>query len=238
MSAEQVVDSLFAAAGKGFDCEELNMDVDARRNINDFNNLGRPRSAWEFAALSNERDRPALAMPKAQSISDVLSAFGWRESRQDPKSVRDDAANVLQPATLANGVMGTRITRLSDDSAFTALALKAQPIGDLVDAIYARILSRVPTSDERELFTRHLSIGYDDRIVAPDSAAPRTKARQAYAVSWSNHLNANATRIKLEQEKEVRAGDPPTDRLRPAWRERFEDAIWSLMLSPEFVFVP
>ena len=45
---------------------------------------GVPTRAWEFASLSNERDRPALAMPRAQSIIDVLLTFGWRDSRQDP----------------------------------------------------------------------------------------------------------------------------------------------------------
>ena len=59
-----------------------------------------------------------------------------------------------------------------------------------------------------------------------------------HAVSWSNHLNPEATRIKLEMEAEARAGDPPTRRLEPAWRERVEDMIWALANSPEFVFVP
>ena len=67
----------------------MNMDVDGRRPLKDFNNLGEPAHAWEFASLSNERDRPALAMPKAQPIVDALTAFGWRESRQNALSVRD-----------------------------------------------------------------------------------------------------------------------------------------------------
>ena len=57
-------------------------------------------------------------------------------------------------------------------------------------------------------------------------------------VSWSNHLNPEATRIKQEAERAARAGDPPTDRLRAAWRERMEDAVWALVNSPEFVFMP
>jgi len=57
-------------------------------------------------------------------------------------------------------------------------------------------------------------------------------------VSWSNHLNPEATRIKQELEKEVRVGDIPTERLRPEWRERMEDVLWALVNTPEFVFVP
>src|SRR5262249_23737210 len=104
LSAEQMVDSLFLAVGKQFDAEEMNMDVDGRRPVKDFNNLGTPCRAWQFASLSNERDRPALSMPKAQQIVDTMMTFGWRESRQSPQTVRDDAPNVLQPASMANGI--------------------------------------------------------------------------------------------------------------------------------------
>ncbi len=36
----------------------------------------------------------------------------------------------------------------------------------------------------------------------------------------------------------LREGDPPTRRLREDWRRRMEDALWALVNSPEFVFVP
>ena len=62
MSGEQLVDSLFVAAGKDFRSEELTMDPEARRPASEMINLGRPRRAWEFTSLSNERDRPALAL--------------------------------------------------------------------------------------------------------------------------------------------------------------------------------
>ncbi len=37
--------------------------------------LGRPQRAWQFSTLSNERDRPSLALPRAQAVTDVLEAF-------------------------------------------------------------------------------------------------------------------------------------------------------------------
>ncbi|HJO54533.1 MAG TPA: hypothetical protein QF373_08520, partial [Verrucomicrobiota bacterium] len=57
-------------------------------------------------------------------------------------------------------------------------------------------------------------------------------------VSWSNHLSAEANRIKIELEKRAREGDPPTVSLQTDWRERMEDMLWALMNSPEFIFIP
>jgi len=207
--------------------------------VKDFNNLGAPAHGWEFASLSNERDRPALAMPKAQPIVDTLTTFGWREARQSPQTERDHSANVLQPAALANGLLGNgRITRLSDDSAITALALEDRPLPELVRAVFLRVLSRPPTEKEMKAFSEVLSDGYAERRLQPSGSQASKAGAPARAVSWANHLNPEATKIKQEMERQARAGDPPTDRLRADWRERMEDALWSLVNSPEFVFVP
>ena len=239
LTAEQVVDSLFAAVGKPFAAEEMNLDVDGRRPVKDFNNLGTPYHSWEFASLSNERDRPALAMPRAQAVVDTLGTFGWRESRQSPQTVRDHAPNVLQPAALANGLLGNgRITRLSDDSAITALCLENKPLPELVRAVFLRVLSRPPGDNEAKWFVTHLQDGFADRRLRPTGSLAGKASAPLRAVSWANHLNPEATKIKQEQERAARAGDPPTDRLRTAWRERMEDMVWSLVNSPEFVFVP
>ena len=239
LSAEQIVDSLFAAVGKSFAAEEMNLDVDGRRPVKDFNNLGTPQRAWEFTSLSNERDRPALAMPKAQAIVDTLITFGWRESRQSPLSVRDHEPNVLQPAVVANSLVSYgRVTRLSDDSAITTLALEHASVESLVQAIFLRLLSRPPGRFEMEAFTAHLAKGFEDRRVQPSAARAYQTKRAPRPVSWSNHLNPEATTIKQELERETRAGDPPTEQLRPDWRGRMEDMLWVLVNSPEFIFVP
>lgn len=238
MSAEQLVDSLFAAVGKPFRAEELNLDPDGRRPPTEFLNLGVPRRAWQFTSTSNERDRPALSLPVTQSLVDVLETFGWRPSRQDPISDRDEATTPLQPALLANGSAVNRAVRLSDDSALTALCLKKQSAEALIRSLYLRLLSRPPTEREAARLVAFLGESYASRLVPGAKPHPRRPSMSSRRVSWSNHLSPEATRIQLENEKAARAGDPPTPLLTTAFRERIEDAVWALLNSPEFVFVP
>ena len=239
MTAEQVADSLFAVAGKEFEAEHLSMDVEGRRPVQAFLNLGLPRRGWQFASLSNERDRPALSMPRAQTIVDVLLAFGWRESRPGPLTIRDHSPTVQQPAILRNGVAAQRVATLSDDSALTKLCLDEQmPLDDLVHAMFLRILTRPPNQQERSVFMELLRDGYDKRIVAGVSAADDPTGVAVRPVSWSNHLSPDATLIKMQLERSARAGDAPTSRLNDDWRSRMEDMVWALINSPEFLFVP
>jgi hypothetical protein len=236
MSAEQVLDSLFAAVEKPLRSEMLTMDPEVRRGVAAFQNFGSPTRAWQFTSLSNERDRPALAFPVAQSFVDMLTAFGWRDSRSFPISVREEDSTPLQPLTLGNGILGNRIVRLSDDSALTELAMGEKPVENIVEALFLRFLSRAPTESELNAIAEFLRPGYDNRCVP--GAKKELPRNHRNAVSWSNHLSPEASRIKLEMEREVREGDPPTKRLKPEWRERLEDAAWALVNSPEFVFIP
>lgn len=237
MTAEQLVDSLHLAAGKRFDCEDLNLNPAGDRSSTQFLNLGKPTRAWQMTALSNERDRPALALPIAQSAADVMSIFGWRQSRQNPATSRDDGPSAMQTLILANGILGTRVVRLSDDSYFTEAALQSTGVDQLVKDAFLRILSRPPSVDENRMFAGVLAPHFADRKNAGaelTTSGPKTDKR----VSWSNHLSAEATLIRLEEEKTLRMGEQPTQRLKPAFRERFEDTLWALVNSPEFVTVP
>jgi hypothetical protein len=237
LTAEQLVDSLFLSAGKRMNCEELNLNPAGDRAPSQFLNMGIPERAWEITALSNERDRPALALPIAQSLVDVMTAYGWRQSRQNAVTARDDAASPMQTLILANGILGTRIVRLSDDSAFTALCLRDVPLEKLIEETFLRVLSRPPSVEESRMFSALLRPHYAGRIVK-DAAASASMMKTDNRVSWSNHLSSEATLIRMEEERRLRMGDAPTNRLTPAFRERFEDTLWAMLNSPEFVMVP
>jgi hypothetical protein len=236
MSAEQVVDSLFGAVGKPFNVEEMSIDTDSQRTYEQSLSMGVPRRAWQFASLSNERDRPSLSLPAAQSIINVLETFGWRSSRPDPLSIRPQETSVLQPAILANGLVARRVSQLSDDSRITELALKDLTLPEFVDEVFKAILSRPATSQEREMFRELLEEGYDTRKIDGPIVIPVPP--RATGVTWSNHLKPEASDRKLALAAELERGDPPTQRLRPEWRERAEDFLWTLLNSPEFVFIP
>jgi len=239
MTAEQVVDSLFFVAGKPLKSEELTMDNDGTQSANAMISLGHPRRAWEFTSLSNERDRPSLAIPQAQAVVDVLENFGWRPSRQEPKSVRETDPNMRQPAIVGNGSLGVWVTTLSEDHALTALAARPElTLNELIDGVFLRVLTRRPNADERATYTELLKEGFAQRVVPENKRPPQIRREPLKHVSWSNHLSEEANRIKIELEKRAREGDPPTVALTGEWRERLEDMLWALMNSPEFVYVP
>ena len=235
LSAEQIVDALFAATGKPFVVEEASLDIDGRRAQQSSISLGVPRRSWMLTSTSNERDRPSLSLPRIQAVCDVLTAFGWRAARQEPISVRDTDPNTLQPAILSNGTVGVWLTRLSDDHGVTALALEDRPLPEFVDALFLKLLTRHPSPDELAMYTAYLRAGYETRVRGPSPKVVGPREPEPY-VSWSNHLDAKATLVRQAQEDAARRGDPPTDRLDPDWRSRLEDVLWALLNSPEFVF--
>lgn len=238
LTAEQVVDSLFAAAGKTLNVEELTFDPDSRRPAETMTTLGKPSRAWMFASLSNERDRPSLALPRAQAVTDVLHAFGWTGSRQNPRTDRETDPNVLQPGILENGVMITWITRVTADSGLTQLAFDAGSPEELVDAVFLRFLTRLPSDMERDEFAQVLATGFADRLLPPAKVKPPVELPPLSPVTWSTHLVSEANRIKIEMERRARLGEPPDPRFEPAWRETYEDFVWSVINSPEFVWIP
>jgi hypothetical protein len=108
-----------------------------------------------------------------------------------------------------------------------------------VDRLFLRVFTRSPSPEEREEFVSYLSPGYDTRIAEPEpKPGPSPNRTPPRYVSWSNHLTEEADAIQRRREAEARGGDPPTDRLDPDWRLRLEDALWSLINAPEFLFMP
>ena len=237
LTAEQIVDSLFYATGKDFDTEEISLDIDGKRNLKNSITLGNPTRSWMFASTSNERDRPSLSLPRIQAVSDVLEAFGWRGARQDATSARETEPSALQPAIIANGTVGIWLTRLSDDHPITELALEDQAPGQLLDTLYLRLLTRQPTRVEKLTYLPFLTEGYSTRVVAnPAPPGPKPRGPEKY-VTWTNHLDREADLIRAKQTRAARAGDPPTNKLTPAWRERLEDVLWAILNSPEWIYL-
>jgi hypothetical protein len=57
-------------------------------------------------------------------------------------------------------------------------------------------------------------------------------------VSWSNHLDAEATIVRQAQEAAARKGEPPSAKLNNDWRQRLEDILWAMLNAPEWAFSP
>lgn len=238
LTAEQVVDSLIYSSGHPMRVEELSFDTDGLRPAGTMITLGVPRRAWEFATLSNERDRPSLALPRAQAVTDVLEAFGWNGSRQNARTDRDDSPSVLQPAILSNGVMASWITRASVGGDLAQLAIATGTVEELVESLYLRFLGRRPVDQEAAEFVDVLRDGFDDRLLPSEEVVWPRPPEPLGHVSWTNHLRSEANVIKVEMERRARVGDPPDPRLRASWREAYEDVVWALINSPEWVWVP
>ena len=214
----------------------MNIDIDGRRPLRNTLNLGLPRRAWMLVSLSNERDRLTLTLPRIQAVSDVLSAFGWSATRQASTSSRPSDPEALQPAILANGTMSIWLSRLSDDHSLTELALRDQSLGTFLDQLFLRLLTRKPNAEEKQLYLAHLKPGYETRRTSAKTPPAKTKTRPPRYVSWYNHLDPVADEIRRQEIIDARAGDPPTQKLASAWRERLEDLIWSLVNSPEMIY--
>ena len=87
-----------------------------------------------------------------------------------------------------------------------------------------------PIASELQEFERGLSSYKFDSIESLDDQL--TNDSIALLGRLQQHL------IKIELQELARRGDLPTRFLRPAWRERMEDAVWALFNNPEMILVP
>lgn len=238
LRAEQVVDSFFAAAGQAIDVEPLTLDPDGRRPANNRQHFGRATRSWMLVSLSNERDRPSLTLPQVAVVAEVLEAFGWSAERQYPRTDRPVEPNVLQPGVLANSPLTVWLTRASQGSSLADLAVDAASPHDLVDSVFLRFLTRLPTVEERTMFVEPLSEGFARRLVPQDEIQVPPPQKRLPQVTWSNHLRSEANTIQQEWERRCRLGPPADGRLRSEWREVYEDFVWSVVNTREFVWMP
>jgi len=166
-----------------------------------------------------------------------MTAFGWSGNRQDVLGERNTEPNVLQSALLQNGTISRWLTRLSDESDMTRLSLDASRPEDLVREVFLRVLTREPDAAELHDFAALLQSGFDTRIKTMALPANKPHPYVPY-VAWSNHLSSEANLQRQHEAVEARAGKPPTRRLDDDWRMRMEDFLWTLLNSPELVYVP
>lgn len=238
LSAEQIVDSLHAAAGAAVDSEPMTFVHDGSKTLQNRQDLGLPRRAWMFASLNNERDRPSLALPRAQAVVNVLEAFGWNGARQKPVFVRESDSNVLQPGILENGLLTQALSRAAWKSELAELAVAAKSPEALLEQLFLRFLSRKPQPAERDAFLPDLRAGFDNRLTPKDQIVAPTPPQPLRLVTWLNHVIPEANTIQQEIENRVQKGPNPDPRLRAEWREIYEDIIWSLITHRDFVWVP
>ncbi len=238
LTAEQVVDSLFAATGQRMDLEEITFDPTGRRDEGKRITLGRPSRAWMLCSLTNERDRPSLSLPRAQTVSDVLEAFGWTGNRQSPRTDRESAPNVLQPGVLANSTLSVTLSRAAHGSGLAELAVNAKSPEALVETVFLRFLSRPPSATEQARFAASLRAGFGERLVPAAQVRLPEPLPPLPRVTWYNHIRSEANLIAQEHERRARLGPPADPRLKPDWRETFEDFVWSVMNTREFVWLP
>jgi hypothetical protein len=127
--------------------------------------------------------------------------------------------------------------RLTDESVVTEWCVdKNITVEELVDRLFLTTLGRRPDADERKLVVGVLAEGFAERRTGKPKPPPIE--RIIAHVDWDKHLKGEASVELLAAEKQARAGDPPTERLTADFRRRVEDVLWSLVNSPEFVFVP
>ena len=238
LSAEQIVDSLYVSLGATMDVGELTFVHDGRRTMKNRLTLGTPRRAWMLCSLSNERDRPSLALPRARMVTDVLQAFGWTGSRQKPVYERESESNVLQPGVLANGTLSSHLTRAAEGSELAQLAIDAESPEALIKTLFLRVLNRRPKSNEQIAMVDAISQGFNNRVLPADKIQATPTEEPLPLVTWFNHLQPEANTVQLEVSRRVRKGPSPDPRLQPAWREIYEDIVWSLINHGEFAWIP
>ncbi len=179
-----------------------------------------------------------MNLPRARQIADILIAFGWTGARQNAKTDRETDPNVLQSGILSNSSAAMHFVRLAAASGLADLAIDSTSPSQLVDRVFLRYLGRYPNRSERDPLVELLTPGFESRVVGSESGSIVSHESSLQRVTWSNHLRPEANEIAYELERLATRGPETDARLHSEWRERFEDALWSVINLREFVWIP
>jgi len=238
MSAEQLVDSLHVSMGKAMDVEEMTFAPEGGARSRYRQTLGVPKRAWMFTSLGNERDRPSLSLPRARAIADIMESFGWDGARQNPRTERETDPNVLQPGVLQNSDAAVLLTRVTEGSGLSELALQASSPEELLDRLFLQILNRYPSDNEKAALVPIVAEGFANRLLPSEEWKRPAPLEPLPVVTWSNHVQPEANTIAVEMERRAQQGPDADPRFRPQWREAYEDVVWSLVNLSEYVWIP
>ena len=223
MRAEEIVDSLHLTVRRPFKSERI-----AYQKVD----YGIPERTWQIVSLSNEEDVAVLAKPLLQEIITLAKAFGWRDQRPNPLSVRNDDPHALQPLALANGDLMHRLVKFTDRSYYTELSREAGTLDQYGDRLFLNTLSRLPTEREARWLRNELGALWSRRLVPPELREARKEEAGVEAVTVTDSIAAHQYIMR------VRQGEPAATALTPAWRRNAEKVLWAVLNSPEFMFLP
>ena len=142
LTAEQVVDSLSPWQARRWAWNAY-LGYQWSRHGRDIPESRTPRRAWQFTSLSNERDRPSLAIPKAQSVVDVLF-FGWRRCWARCADVRTMNPMSSNPRHWPTALWGAASRSCPMTVPSRNWLCDRWIAGELVRLIYQRVLGRHP----------------------------------------------------------------------------------------------
>ena len=192
--------------------EELNVDVDGSRLETSSINLGLPRRAWQFTSMGNERDRPSLSLPAAQTAVDAagsvrLAGLAAGPAHRTARRSRPSCSRRSWPT--ASSPSGS--TQLSEDSVFVRAGLGGRDAGRVRRSASIGRFSRGRRRPRSEtLFVELLADGFDSRKTGA-APGPRPGWPTRDGVSWSNHLSSEVERNPPRPAEGSREGRPAHD---------------------------